>query len=75
MTTVLTFDSDGLGHCLYTEAIDLQQIGSLEVSRASSIEFNNGSQQWEVKYLNENVLFSDPSRTRCLDWEREYLTP
>jgi hypothetical protein len=39
----------GLGQCLYTELIDLSSIGSLEVHRASTIEFNQSNQQWEVR--------------------------
>ena len=40
----LTFDSSGTGHGLYTEAIDLASLGDGEIHRATTIEFNNGSQ-------------------------------
>ena len=36
---VLTFDSNGTASCLYTELIDLKSIGSLQVTRATQIEF------------------------------------
>lgn len=71
MITTLTFDNTGLGHCLYTEAIPLQHIGSLEITRATSIEFNHSRQQWEVKDTGNNVLFSNPSRSICLAWEQQ----
>lgn len=72
-TPVLKFDPTGNGHCLFTEAIDLSSLGALEIARASSIEFNNQSQQWEVKSPEGERLFSHPSRQACLDWEHQYF--
>ena len=72
---VLTFDSTGRGHCLYTEAVDLSSIGELEIVRASQIEFNNESKEWEVISGSENnVLFSNPSRAVCLLWEHQHFS-
>ena len=70
---VLHFQPDGTGAGLYTEAIDLQQIGVLDVSRASEIEFNSDTQQWEVFDYTGVRVFADPSRETCLHWEREYF--
>jgi hypothetical protein len=72
-TTVLTFDGSGNGHCLYTEMIDLSSLGALEIARASTIEFNNQAQQWEVKSAEGQLLFSHPSRQACLDWEHQHF--
>jgi len=72
--TVLTFDPDGLGHCLHTDAIPLQSLGTLHVERATTIEFNPLTQQWDVTDAGGAVLFSDPSRSRCLAWEVEHFT-
>ena len=63
------FDSSGTGHGLYTEVIDLASIGALEIHRATTIEFNNGSQVWEVKDNDGEILFANPSRVACLQWE------
>lgn len=70
---VLTFAVTGTGHCLYTEAIDLSSLGTLEISRASGIEFNNQTQQWQVRGIDGVLLFSHPSRQACLDWENQYF--
>ena len=67
----LHFQPDGTGAGLYTERIDLREIGSLEVVRASEIEFNDTTQQWEVFDYNGSRVFTDPSREACLRWERE----
>ncbi len=69
MNPVLTFDANGTGHCLHTDAIPLQTLGTLEVHRATSIEFNSAVQQWEVKAGDGAILFTNPSRSCCLAWE------
>jgi hypothetical protein len=70
---VLIFDSTGHGFCLYSELIDLQLIGELKINRASQIEFNNQTQQWEVKNLSGRVLFSHTQRKECIEWEHQNL--
>ena len=72
-TAVLKFDPTGNGHCLFTEAIDLSVLGALEIVRASSIEFNNATQQWEVNSPERVLLFGNSSRQACLDWELQYF--
>ena len=72
-TPVIKFDPAGNGHCLFTEAIDLSLLGALEIVRASSIEFNNNAQLWEVKSADGVLLFSHTSRQTCLDWEHQYF--
>ena len=71
--TVITFDTQGQGSCLYSELIDLQSIGSLEVTRATTIEFNQQTQRWEVKDPRGTVLYFSRSRTACLAWEHQDL--
>mgnify|MGYP001583162754 CR=1 FL=1 len=71
MNPVLTFDVGGTGHCLHTDAIPLQTLGTLEVHRATSIEFNSATQKWEVKDAEGVILHSNPSRSCCLAWEVE----
>lgn len=69
MNPVLTFDVDGVVRCLHTDAIPLQSIGTLEVHRATTIEFNASTQQWVVKDAEGVILHSNPSRSCCLAWE------
>ena len=69
MNPVLTIDANGIGHCHHTDAIPLQSLGTLEVHRATSIEFNASNQQWEVKAGDGVILFTNPSRSCCLAWE------
>jgi hypothetical protein len=69
----LSFDASGVGTCFYTEAIPLNEIGALEITRASTIEFNRQSQQWEVKDKDGATLHSNPSRQQCLQWEHQHF--
>ena len=69
----LTITPCGEVRTLYTEEIDLSTIGRLEIHRASNIEFNNRSQEWEVRTLRSEILFSNSSRSSCVDWERRHL--
>lgn len=77
MKTTLRFQADGgLIDCLYTEAIDLRELGKLQVTRATDIRFDEPSQQWEVhEAASDRVLFSNPSRDECLAWEQLNLQP
>jgi hypothetical protein len=72
---VIAFAADGTARCLWTEAVPLQELGVLEVQRASQVEFNPSQQAWEVR-LSSNpgaVAFSHSSRAICLHWERETI--
>ena len=72
----LTFDSHGTVRGLYTEAIDLRSLGPLAIRRATNIEFNHATQQWEIRTLRDScLLFTNASRTACLAWEQEHLSP
>jgi hypothetical protein len=70
---VLTVTPDGILTGLYTETIPLAQIGALHVERLTSIEFDDGTQQWEVKDRAGSRLFADPSRANCLEWEHRHF--
>lgn len=71
----LTFTPTGEVVGLYTEVIPLTELGSLHIERWTLLEFNNSTEEWEVKRLTRNgqtdptVLFSHPSRQACLHWE------
>lgn len=75
MTTTIQFNPDGTALCLWTEAVPLHEIGRLEITRASQLEFNNTTQHWEVKDRRGKVRFIARSRAACLEWEHENLDP
>lgn len=70
---VLTIIPGGVMQGLFTEAIPLAEIGILSITRASTIEFEPASQQWEVRGVSGQVLYSNASRQACLSWEHQYF--
>ena len=72
-TAIITFTRDGTGQCLYTEAIDLSRIGRLHIKRATRIEFDNERGVWRVYDLTGFPMFTAPTRSQCLGWERLHL--
>jgi hypothetical protein len=72
-TATIQFTPDGTAHCLWTDAISLHDLGRLEIRRASNIEFNNATQQWEVIDGRGRVRFVAKSRAACLEWEQQNL--
>lgn len=76
MKSLLRFHPDGLIRCLHTEAIDLHQLGRLQVVRATDIRFNDQTQEWETCHADTGeVQFSNRSRNQCLQWEHDNLQP
>jgi hypothetical protein len=73
MNIQILFTPDGTAHCLWTDAISLHELGRLEITRASQIEFNNADQNWEVIDRKGKVRFIARSRSACVEWEQENL--
>lgn len=74
MNHTLSISDNGDIETLWTDKIPLQELGSLSMSRASNIEFNEGIQMWEVFIAGSKVAaYANPSRQECLDWEIEYF--
>ncbi len=73
MNFVIRFDTHGNGHCLYTEKINLRELGALKITRATNIEFNNQTAKWEVKDSKNQLLFHHSSRNVCLEWEQRHF--
>jgi len=73
MNIQISFHTDGTALCLWTEALPLHELGRLEIHRATNIEFNNTTQQWEVKDLKGRVRFIARSRNACLECEQQNL--
>jgi hypothetical protein len=78
-TPIPTIEIDEHGNCgtLYTEEIDLQDIGRLaNVHRASWIRFDESRQVWTVLDATTGAtVHENPSRSACIDWEIENFAP
>lgn len=72
----LTITECGDIQALYDDRLHKLHLGRMTMRRASHVEFNAASQEWEVSLPDTcgEVLFAHPDRATCLAWEREYFT-
>lgn len=64
---------DGSIEGLYTDTVPLQELGKLNVTRATNVEFDEGRQEWIVSLPDDGKeVYSDPNREEALAWERKF---
>jgi hypothetical protein len=68
----LFFRPDGIIEGLYTDTVNLQQLGKLHVTRATHVEFNETMQKWVVSLPDGEEVFMHTSREVALQWEKKY---
>jgi hypothetical protein len=78
MTTEIEMElvvaADGVARCIYDEALDLREIGKLQITRASHVEPDRGGFWWaDMGPVNGPVLGPFRSRTEALGAERGWL--
>lgn len=70
----LVVGSDGGVRCIYDEALDLREIGKLQITRASHVEPDRDGYWWaDMEPSGGPVLGPFSSRTEALGAEREWL--
>ena len=79
MTSIpsILIDSDGSLHTLYTEELDLFELGEIaNVHRASRIEFDQAAQVWRViDASTDEEVYRDRSRLAAIEWEIAHFSP
>lgn len=56
---VLVIDTNGDVRTLYTDLIDLRELGTLDVQRASNVEWCEKGNGWVVQFIDGTYLSSD----------------
>jgi hypothetical protein len=70
----LVVDAGGSGRCIYDEALDLREIGKLQITRASHVEPDRDGFWWaDMGPVAGPVLGPFRNRTEALQAEREWL--
>ena len=65
---------DGVARCIYDEALDLREIGTLQITRASHVEPDAEGYWWaDMGPSGGPVLGPFRSRTEALGAERRWL--
>jgi hypothetical protein len=71
----LVVGADGVARCIYDEALDLREIGTLKITRASHVEPDRDGFWWaDMGPSGGPVLGPFRSRTEALGAEREWLS-
>jgi len=66
--------ADGVARCIYDEGIDLREIGTLKITRASHVEPDRDGHWWaDMGRVDGPVLGPCGSRSEALGAEREWL--
>jgi hypothetical protein len=70
----LVVDAGGDIRCIYDEALDLREIGKLQITRASHVEPDRDGYWWaDMGPVDGPVLGPFMNRTEALGAEREWL--
>lgn len=71
---ILEFDTDGTAKMIYTEELDLNELGQLNISRASHVEpTNDGKWTADMKPVGGPVLGPYNTRKEALEEEVKWL--
>lgn len=73
----LQITASGGVRMLHDDSVNLAELGTIEMSRASHVEFDNEKQAWYVQSaLTLKILKDDfPDRASALAWEKSYYSP
>jgi hypothetical protein len=70
----LVVDASGSVRCIYDEALDLRELGKLQITRASHVEPDAEGYWWaDMEPVGGPALGPFRSRTEALEAEREWL--
>jgi hypothetical protein len=70
----LVVAADGVARCIYNEALDLREIGTLKITRPSHVEPDAGGCRWaDMGPSGGPVLGPFTSRSEALAAEKQWL--
>ena len=74
LTAVENGGADGVARCIYDEGIDLREIGTLKITRASHVEPDAEGYWWADMGPSGGLMLGPyGSRSEALEAEREWL--
>jgi hypothetical protein len=62
-------EADGTVRAVYSDKIKRMNLGNLEVTRASNVEFNEATQEWEAITPGGEKIASGPDRDDVIKQE------
>ncbi|KKL60890.1 hypothetical protein LCGC14_2200800 [marine sediment metagenome] len=75
MIPTIEIDNDGNIHTIYSDEIDLYELGEVHnVRRASHVKFDEANQEWMVIQASTgNIIHRNKSRAQAIAWEIKEL--
>ncbi len=58
---------------VYSDFVQQLNLGTMQVARASKVEFNPGCQDWEARHLDGSLMAHAKTRQECLEKEKEIV--
>jgi hypothetical protein len=65
----LRVETDGTIKAVYSDKIKNMNLGRMQVIRASNVEFNETSQEWEAKTPTGELIAHGPNRDKVIEEE------
>jgi hypothetical protein len=62
----LKIAADGSVSAVYADVLPRLNLGPMEVKRASNVEFNHGSQEWEARTPSDELIAHGVSRDEVI---------
>ena len=62
----LKIDSTGKVGAVYSDVLPKLGLGDMEVKRASNVEFNHGTQEWEARTPDNELIAHGTSRDEVI---------
>lgn len=69
MDHIISISPDGTVRTLYTDRINLRDFGTLDVKRASNVEYDNKEEGWVVTLSDGRFIARDPHRSKWVSHE------
>lgn len=75
MIPIIEIDNNGNIQTLYSDEVNLYELGVVHnVRRASSVEFDEGNQEWVVVQASTgNIIHKNKNREKAIQWEIKEL--
>ena len=62
----IVVDTEGTASAVYSDKLKEMNLGLMEVTRASNVEFNHANQEWEATTPGGEKIASGPDRDKVI---------
>ena len=70
---LIKVNTDGTVEAVYSDMLRKLNLGPMNITRASNVEFNITSQQWEARTPTGELIAAGPERAKVIEQEVKVL--